>query len=253
MLLFSSSSVGWTNLSVSLPCGSFLSHVPHAGHFQNANLTRWTICTQLSKDCHHRYSLQTAKQWWSTTTVAALLFPLKLKGCYDIRYDNHAANGSRLVHLLEVSHMALHGCELSLGRPLERDILVDQQGFGVRGHQVVDGAFRHCPHKHQRDRRNQVWLQKDKHYRRYSKTVILWPYKPSLWPWPWSKHTNLSTWHSVSWWCAIIPSLVTKGSVVQEISSRQAVTDILTFAVVLALNNHFLLTRHSSSWWCTIK
>ena len=53
---------------------------------------------------------------------------------------------NRLVHLLEVGHLALHRCELRLGSPFECDVLVDQQGVGVRGHHVVDGAFRYCTH-----------------------------------------------------------------------------------------------------------
>ena len=60
-------------------------------------------------------------------------------------HDNHAAN---VVHLLEVGHLALHRCELRLGGPFERDVLVDQQGVGVCGHHVVDGAFRYCTHTH---------------------------------------------------------------------------------------------------------
>ena len=33
---------------------------------------------------------------------------------------------------------------------------------------------------------NQVWLQTDKHFRRYSKKIVIfWLYKPLLWPWPW--------------------------------------------------------------------
>ena len=36
----------------------------------------------------------------------------------------------------------------------------------------------------------------------------------------WRQRTNLLAWHSGPWWCTIIPSLVTKGSAVEEMSSR---------------------------------
>ena len=42
-------------------------------------------------------------------------------------------------------------------------------------------------------------------------TVILWLYKPTLWPWPWKIESRFFAWHSGSWWCTTIPSLVTKG------------------------------------------
>ena len=57
--------------------------------------------------------------------------------------------------------------------------------------------------------------------------VIFWLYKLSLWPWHWRQCTNFSTWHSGSWCYITIPSLVTKWSVAQKISSRQTFTNIL--------------------------
>ena len=51
--------------------------------------------------------------------------------------------------------------------------------------------------------------------------VIFWLYKPSLWPWYWRQLTNFSEWHSGSWCRITIPSLVSKWSAVQKISSRQ--------------------------------
>ena len=46
-------------------------------------------------------------------------------------------------------------------------------------------------------------------------------YKSSLWPWPWRQQCNFFTWHSSSWWSTTLPSLVTRGSEVQKIVSRQ--------------------------------
>ena len=51
-------------------------------------------------------------------------------------------------------------------------------------------------------------------------------YKPSLWPWHWRQWTHLSAWHSGSWCCMTLPSLVTECSVVQKIS-EQTITNIL--------------------------
>ena len=65
--------------------------------------------------------------------------------------------------------------------------------------------------------------------------LIFWSYQPLLWPWPWrqqktkTKKLFFFTWHSGSWCCITIPSLVTKYSVVQNILSEQ------TFIVVLNL------------------
>ena len=59
--------------------------------------------------------------------------------------------------------------------------------------------------------------------------VILWLYKPLLWPWHSTKWTNFSAWHSGLWCCIIIQGLATKCSVVQKISSGQTFTNILNF------------------------
>ena len=57
--------------------------------------------------------------------------------------------------------------------------------------------------------------------------VMFWLYKPSLWPCHWRQWINFSAWHSSSWCCIIIPSLVSKWSVVQKISSGKTFTNIL--------------------------
>ena len=44
-------------------------------------------------------------------------------------------------------------------------------------------------------------------------TVIFWLYKPTLWPWPWRQNHSFFAWHSDSWGCTTIPSLVTKGDI----------------------------------------
>ena len=64
--------------------------------------------------------------------------------------------------------------------------------------------------------------------------VISWLYKPSLWPWHSTKWTNFSAWHSGLWCCIPMPRLITKYSVVHELS-RQALT-FQTFTVTLTLN-----------------
>ena len=56
--------------------------------------------------------------------------------------------------------------------------------------------------------------------------VIFWPYEPLLWPWPLRWPINLFAWHSGSWWCITIPSLVPKCSAVQKIPSWQSFIDI---------------------------
>ena len=56
--------------------------------------------------------------------------------------------------------------------------------------------------------------------------VIFWLYKPLLWPRHWIQWTNFSARHSGLWCCITIPSLVTKCSAVQKISSRQTFTHI---------------------------
>ena len=59
-------------------------------------------------------------------------------------------------------------------------------------------------------------------------------------------------WHSGSWWLITIPCLVTKGSAVEEISSRWTFTGILNLTLTLTLTTteqSNLFTRHSSLWW----
>ena len=54
------------------------------------------------------------------------------------------------------------------------------------------------------------------------------------------------------WWCITIPSLVAKGSAVEEISSRWTFTGILNLTLILTLTTteqSNLFTRHSSLWW----
>ena len=40
--------------------------------------------------------------------------------------------------------------------------------------------------------------------------VIVWLYKPSLWPWHWTQWTNFSAQHFGLWCCITIPGLATK-------------------------------------------
>ena len=71
----------------------------------------------------------------------------------------------------------------------------------------------------------------DQQFRRYIvDIVIFWLCKPALWPWHWRQWTKFFAWPSGSWCCITIPSLVTKWSVVQKISSK-TFTDICNFAV----------------------
>ena len=67
---------------------------------------------------------------------------------------------------------------------------------------------------------------------------IFWLYKPSLWPWHWTQWTNFSAWHSGSWWCITIPSLVTKCLLVGQ---------TLTFWPLVWLQ---FFTEHSGLWCC---
>ena len=55
-------------------------------------------------------------------------------------------------------------------------------------------------------------------------------------PWPWNQHSNLSISHVLQWW-SITPSLITWGSVIQEISKR-IFTNILIFHCDLDLENN---------------
>ena len=73
---------------------------------------------------------------------------------------------------------------------------------------------------------NYIWLQKDQHSR-YGRNSHIWSNEPSMWPWTWRQQTNLLAWHSGPWLCIIIPTLVTKGSVVEEMLSRWTFTGIL--------------------------
>ena len=66
-------------------------------------------------------------------------------------------------------------------------------------------------------------------------TVIFLFYKPSLWPWHWTQWTNFSARHSGLWCCKSIPGLATKCSMVQKISSRQTLTNILSLRCDLEL------------------
>ena len=72
-----------------------------------------------------------------------------------------------------------------------------------------------------------IWLQKDQQFRRHGRNSHIWLNEPSLWPWTWRQQTNLFAWHSGSWWCITIPSLVTEGAAAEEIMSRWTFTVIL--------------------------
>ena len=65
--------------------------------------------------------------------------------------------------------------------------------------------------------------------------VIFWLYKPSLWPWHWTKWTNISPCHFCLWCPITIPGLVTKCSVAQKISSGQPFNNILNLRCDLDL------------------
>ena len=69
--------------------------------------------------------------------------------------------------------------------------------------------------------------------------VIFWLYKPSLWPWHLRQWTNFSAWHSGSspYQAITIPSLVTKCSAIQKVSSRQTFTDILNLCFDLGFEH----------------
>ena len=67
------------------------------------------------------------------------------------------------------------------------------------------------------------------------KIVILWSHMPSLRPWPWTQWTNFSAWHFALRCCITISGLATKCSVVQKMSSRQTVTNILNHSCDLDL------------------
>ena len=65
--------------------------------------------------------------------------------------------------------------------------------------------------------------------------VIVWLYKPSLWPWHWTQWTTFSAGHSGLWLCIAIPVLVTKCSAVQKIPFRQTFTHIFNLRCDLDL------------------
>ena len=54
------------------------------------------------------------------------------------------------------------------------------------------------------------------------RTNIHWRFESSLWPSPWAQQSKMATQHSGSWWCTTIPSLVAKGSELQEIRKKQS-------------------------------
>ena len=80
-----------------------------------------------------------------------------------------------------------------------------------------------------------IWSQKDQQFSRYGRNSHIWLYDPSLWPWTWRQQTNLLVWHSGPWRCITMPSLVTKGSAVEEIS-RWTFTTLLYCNLVFGHN-----------------
>ena len=86
-----------------------------------------------------------------------------------------------------------------------------------------------------------MWLQKDQQFSKCGRKSHIWLREPSLWPWTWRQQINLLAGHSGPWWSIIIPSLVTKGSAVEE---------ILTLTTTEQSN---LFTRQSRLWWCATK
>ena len=71
--------------------------------------------------------------------------------------------------------------------------------------------------------------------------IIFWLYKPLLWPGHWTQWTIFSTWHSSLWCCIAIPGLVTKCSMVRQISSGQTFADILNLHCDLDLDHRNLI------------
>ena len=104
---------------------------------------------------------------------------------------------------------------------------------------------------------NSIWLQKDQQFSRYSRNSHIWSYEPSLWPWTWRQQARLLARHSAPWWCITIPSQVTKGSAIEEISSRWTFIGIFNLSCDTDCDHnrpiHFFFTKQPSSWWCAIK
>ena len=71
----------------------------------------------------------------------------------------------------------------------------------------------------------------------------IWLYEPPLWPWTWRQQTNLLAWHSGSWWCSHT-GLVTEGSAVEEILSRQTITGILNLTCDLDHNHNIAIQSY---------
>ena len=90
---------------------------------------------------------------------------------------------------------------------------------------------------------DQVWFSKNQQLRRYSTrshTLIMWALDLED-----SKHFLLA-WHSISWCCITIPSLVTQCCAVQKTSCRQTHTDILNIWCDLDLERSNPVFSHNT-------
>ena len=79
-------------------------------------------------------------------------------------------------------------------------------------------------------------LQKDQQLSSCGRNICTWLYEPSLWHWTWRQQTSLLAYYSGPWWCITIPSLVIKGSVVEEILPRWTFTGIFNLFCDLDLD-----------------
>ena len=71
--------------------------------------------------------------------------------------------------------------------------------------------------------------------------------------WPWTLKTANQSFHMTVltlwlWWCIIVSSLLTKGSMLKRIKTLKQLCDL-----DLEHCNLIFFTRHSSLWWYTIK
>ena len=104
-------------------------------------------------------------------------------------------------------------------------------------------------------------LQKDQQFSKYGRNSHTWLYEPSLWPWTWRQQTNLLARHFGPWCCITIPSLVTEGSVAEDLSSRWTFTGILNLFCDLNLDHnraiqsfhntlHLMIMCHQTEFSC---
>ena len=88
---------------------------------------------------------------------------------------------------------------------------------------------------------NQVWLQMDQQFGRYSRNSHVFDHISPHCDLDIEDRTNFSARHSGSWCCITIPSLITNWSAVQKISSRQTFTEIFNLCYDLNLERSNLI------------